>query len=105
MPDAVAGKPDLNDEAYVRAVIEELGGVRELAAGMREYREIVARMRAERAALTERYPDRWIAMGLDGVIVVGDSMDQVLDEVESRGLCGGDVAVEFLDTTPPLLIL
>ena len=97
--------PSLNDEAYVRAVIEELGGVRELAAGMREYREIVARMRAERAALTERYPDRWVAMGRDGVIAVGDSMDQVLDEVESRGLCGGDVAIEFLDTTPPLLIL
>ena len=75
MPEAVTGKPDLNDEAYVRAVIEELGGVRELTVGMREYHEIVARMRAERAALTERYPDRWVAMGRDGVIAVGDSMD------------------------------
>ncbi len=105
MPYTVTGKSNLNDEAYVRTVIEELGGVRELAAGMREYREIVSRLRAERAALTERYPDKWIAMDRDGVIVVGDSMDEVLDEVESRGLCGGDVAVEFLDTTPPLLIL
>ena len=105
MPNAVTDRTNLNDEAYVRTVIEELGGVRELAAGMREYREIVARMRSERSALTEQYPDRWIAMGRDGLLAVGDSMDEVLDEVESRGLCGGDVVIEFLDTTPPLMIL
>ena len=105
MPETVTDKHNLNDEAYVRTVVEELGGVRDLAAGMREYREIVARMRSERSALTGRYPNRWIAMGRDGLLAVGDSMDDVLEEVERQGLCGGDVVIEFLDTTPPLLIL
>ena len=32
-------------------------------------------------------------------------MDEVLREVEGRGLHGADVVIEFLDTDPPLLLL
>ena len=32
-------------------------------------------------------------------------MDEVLSEVEGRGLHGADVVIEFMDTDPPLLIL
>ena len=105
MPRTANSMDDLKDEAYVKTVIEGLGGVRELVAGMREYHEVVAQMRSERSDLTDRYPGRWVAMGRDGVLAVGDSMDDVLAEVESQGLSGGDVVIEFLDTTPPLLIL
>ncbi len=95
----------LRDAGYVREVIDGLGGVNELAAGMREYHEIVERMRAERAVLTRKHPGRWAAMGKDGVLAIGNSMDEVLDSIESRGMRGADVVIEFLDTDPPLLIL
>ena len=49
----------LRDEAYVKTVIAEMGGVQMLAAGMREYHEIVVRMRSEQAELIKKYPDRW----------------------------------------------
>ena len=99
------GTQDLWTEAYVKSVIENLGGAQELVDGIREYSEIVARMRSERASLMEKYPDRWIAIGKDGVLAVGDSMEDVFEEVESQGVREADVVVEFLDTDPPLLIL
>ena len=95
----------LKDEKYVREIVEGLGGPEAIIAGLREYRLIVKRMWAEKAALTEAHPNRWVAMGKDGVLAVGDSMDEVLEEVESRGIRGGDIVIEFLDTDPPLLIL
>ena len=93
------------DKDYVKEVIEGLGGAKVLMDEMDEYHEIVARMRKERPNLVEKHPDKWVAMGREGVIAVGDSMDEVLKEVEARGLHGADVVIEFLDTDPPLLIL
>ena len=105
MPETTSGMAKLKNEKYVKEIIEGLGGVKGLAAEMREYHEIVTRMRAERAALTDVHPNLWVAMGKNGVLAVGDSMDDVLEEVESRGMRGGDIVIELLDTNPPLLIL
>ena len=44
-------------------------------------------------------------MGKEGVLAVGDSIDSVLEEVESQGYRCSEIAVEFLDTSPPVLIL
>ena len=93
------------DEDYVNEVIEGLGGAKALMDEADEYREIVVRMRKERPNLLERHPDKWVAMGQEEVLAVGDSMDEVLSEVEGRGLHGADVVIEFMDTDPPLLIL
>lgn len=93
------------DKDYVKEVIEGLGGAKVLMDEMDEYHDIVARMRKERPGLVERHPDKWVAMGQKGVLAIGDSMDEVLREVESRGLHGVDVVIDFLDTDPPLLIL
>ena len=93
------------DKDYVKEVIEGLGGAKALMDEMDEYHQIVARMRKERPSLVERHPDKWVAMGKKEVLAVGDSMNEVLKEVESRGLHGTDVVIEFLDTNPPLLIL
>ena len=62
------------DEDYVKEIIEGLGGAKALMDEADEYREIVVRMRKERPHLLERHPDRWVAMGKEGVSVVGDSM-------------------------------
>ena len=93
------------DKDYVKEVIEGLGGAKVLMDEMDEYHEIVARMRKEHPSLVERHPDKWVAMGQKGVLAIGDSMDEVLREVESQGLHGADVVIDFLDTDPPLLIL
>ena len=93
------------DEDYVKEVIEGLGGAKALMDEADEYREIVVRMKKERPNLLERHADKWVAIGQEGVLAVGESMDEVLSEVEGRGLHGTDVVIEFMDTDPPLLIL
>ena len=105
MSETTDSMQDLRNESYIKTLVENLGGAQELVDGIREYSEIVARMRSERASLMEKYPDRWIAIGKDGVLAVGDSMEDVLEEVERQGVREADVVVEFLDTDPPLLIL
>ena len=100
-----AGMDKLWYEAYVKTVIAEMGGVQKLAEGMREFHELFVRMRSEQADLMSKYPNKWVAMGRDGVLAVGDSMDEVLDEVDRQDVDRGETVVEFLDTSPPLLIL
>lgn len=105
MPDTTRSRPQLMNDNYVREVIERLGGVNALLDDMHEFHEIVKRMDDERACLTEKHPDRWVAMGSQGVLAIGDSMEEVLAQVERQGLRGADVVIELLDTDPPLLIL
>ena len=89
----------------MKEIVNKLGRAKTLMDEMDEYHEIVARMRKERPSLVERHPDKWVAMGQKGVLAIGDSMDEVLREIESRGLHGADVVIDFLDTDSPLLIL
>ena len=62
-------------------------------------------MREEHAGLIEQYPDRWVAVGLDGLLTVGDTEDEVFKVIDEKGIPRSDVVVEFLDTDPPMLIL
>ena len=93
------------DEHTVKQIINELGGAKALMEEMDEYQEIVLRMRKERPHLAADYPDKWVAMGREGLLAAGDSMDQVLGQLEDQGVDGVDVVIEFMDTDPPLLIL
>ena len=104
MSDAVNGKK-LWDEAYVRSLIESQGGVQKILDEMREHDEIWMRMQAEYADLMEKYPDKWVAMGKEGLLAVGDSMDEVIEGVESQGIREEDTVIEFLEADPPIYIL
>ena len=93
------------DEHTMKGIIDELGGAKALMKKMDEYQETVRRMGKERAHLATEYPDKWVAMGREGLLAAGDSMDQVLEQLEAQGVDGVDVVIEFMNTDPPLLIL
>ena len=93
------------DEHDVKQMISDLGGAKALMHEMDEYQGIILRMRKERPRLASIHPDKWVAMGREGLLAVGDSADQVLAQVEAKGVRGGDVVIEFMDTDPPVLIL
>lgn len=105
MPETTITIEMLRDEKYVKELVEGMGGPEAIIAGLREYGLIVERMWAERAALTEAHPNQWVAMGKDGVVSIGDSIDAVIEDAAGKGLRGSDLVIEFLDTDPPLLIL
>ena len=103
---ATANQTDgLLDEASVMKVVETMGGPGAILEDLGEFRRVVDRLWEERAELMERYPERWVAVGMEGVVAVGDSMRDVLDTVEARGLREREVVVEHLQANPPVLIL
>ena len=92
-------------EAYIRQIIEEAGGFQAFSRQMDDFRDCQIRLDKERAALTEKYPDKWVAVGKDGVVAVNDSQLGLLAEIDEQGLRRDAVAIDYLDTDPPLLIL
>ena len=82
-----------------------MGGVRSLIDDLSEARQLRIRMSKEHAGLIEQFPDRWVAVGLGGLIAVGDSEDEIFGVLNEKGIPRSDVVVEFLDTDPPVLIL
>ena len=102
-PDSNANR--LFDEAYVKEIISELGGVEALREEKDEFHEVVLCMDKERITLMGKHPNKWVAVGKDGVLAVRDSMEEVFAAVESADLRVSEFVVEFLDTDPPVLIL
>ena len=86
-------------------MIEDMGGVGSLIDDLDEFHELRARMIEEHSRLIDKYPDKWVAMGKDGVLTVGESKRGVFDEIESRGIHRSAAVVEFMDTDPAELIL
>lgn len=96
---------DLINHPYVREMVERLGGNEGMIDASARYREVAARMFRERADLVKQHPDKWVAMGRGGVEAIGGALEDVLDQVDAKGVSRDDVFIEFLDTDPPVLIL
>ncbi len=99
--------PEMNAE-LIREHVEKIkksGTAKARHEQLREYSKIHHRLRKESAALLEKYPRKWVAMGKTGIVTLGDSQEEVLAELENRGLGNSDVAIQFLDPNPPILIL
>ena len=59
----------------------------------------------QRDSLTETHPNRWVSMSKDGVVSVGDSIEEVVAATETQGISTADVTVEYPDLNPERLIL
>ena len=100
MSKTVESKKHPEPDEYLKAVIAGSRAFEWLKDGRDESRQVAARMDKERLALTEKYPDQWVAVGKDGLLAVSVSAVEVLEAVESMGLCGSEFVVEFLDSDP-----
>ena len=87
------------------AMIEEEGGVGAIMDEMEEFQELLSQFLAMDSSLVKRYPDKWVAMGKGGVIAVGDSATEALDNLEELGLDRSKAVCQFMNTNPPILIL
>lgn len=90
-----------------KELIDALGGedaLRALTEKLAVSQKVVERMNDERHALFDKHPDRWVAMGINGIVTVSDSLDEVLSIVDSKGLGQTEVVIEFMDTKPQLRV-
>ncbi len=70
-----------------------------------DYEAAWLRIDQERETLTQQYPDKWIAMGKDGVVAVGVTLDDVVAKVDAQGVRRGSVDIKFMDTDPSPMLL
>ena len=70
-----------------------------------EYQAAWLRMNQEWETLMSEYPNQWVAMGKDGVVAVGDSLDDVFAKVNAKRVPPGRIDVKFTDTNPSPLLL
>ena len=75
-------------------------------AEWRNSEERWARLRAMRPELIQKYPDKWVALTENGVLVIADSAQERADKIVELGERPGFAAREFLNTKPrPRVIL
>ena len=96
-----------NEEAraYVEAMIEQSGGYEAYAKERAQYRELSSRMFREAESLRQQYPDKFVAMAPGDVLVVGDSLDEVIRGLRGKGVARGEAVIEFLDVNSGPLVV
>ena len=90
---------------YFEELIAQLGGVQALRDDPNDFRKAVNRLWDEQDSLVEQYPHKWVSMGKDGVVAIGDSIEEVVAATEESNVSTADVIVEYLDPEPETLIL
>ena len=86
-------------------LIESLGGEESIREGLRWYGERCESFDRRRDELTEKYPDRYVALAADDTIVASETLDGVFAELDRRGLEREPCVVEFLSSEPEIWIL
>ena len=69
---------DRPSEEYFKEMLAQLGGVEALRDDPNDFRKAVSRLWDERDSLIEKHPEKWVSIGKDGVVSVGDSIEEVV---------------------------
>lgn len=101
----VTKQSDRPNEDDFYDLLAHLGGAEALRDDPNDFRKAVNRLWTERKLLVENHPERWVSMGKDGVVSIGDSIEEVVSATEAKGVNTADVIVEYLDPNPETLIL
>ncbi len=100
MPYKISAK----DQAVADRIVEAMGGIQGFAEEMEKFRKLNARFSRDQAALTALHPHKWVAVDIDGLVLVGDSMEEVFLACEARGLSNPEVVVHYLDPEMPVFL-
>ena len=99
------GRNEMNSSFDFDDLLAHLGAAEALRDDTDDFRKAVNRLWTERESLIENHPNMWVSMGKDGVVTIGDSIEEVVSATEVKGVSTADVIVEYLDSNPETLIL
>ena len=88
-----------------RKVVKQMGGAREVHLGLRDFANRVKVLEDKRPELTAQYPNKWIAMYNGNIVVVADSLEDVLKDMDEQAIPRKDAVIEFLDTERRNMVL
>ena len=97
-----SGRPS---EDELEELLAHLGGAEALRDDPNDFRKAVHPLWTKRDLLVEKHPERWVSIGKDGVVSIGDSIEEIVTATEAKGVNTADTIVEYLDPNPETLIL
>lgn len=83
---------------------ELIGDLREAASEARAFDRAIGDFFSRHPHLHEDYPDQWIAVHRDTVLTASD-LDELLGELDRRGIPRERTLVRFVEREPQTLIL
>ena len=95
----------MNTKDYVRKIIEENGGAAAIHAGLRDFGQRAKLMNTIHDDLIKKYPNQWVALLRGDKMCVGDTLTELLSEIDEKGLDRKSAVVKYLDTDPPLMVI
>ncbi|MYE53720.1 MAG: hypothetical protein F4X34_00795 [Chloroflexi bacterium] len=101
----ITSQSDMPSADEFEEMLAKLGGAQALRDDPNDFRKAVERLWEERDSLIELHPNEWVSMGKDGVVSIGESIEEVVSATEAKGVSTADVIVELLDPEPEALIL
>ena len=86
-------------------LIERLGGAEALKQSFADFREVTDRFQRDEKVLIEQYPNKWVIVGKDGLIVAVDTLEEAGAFAKKNELETSKFMFQYLDPDPPALIL
>lgn len=76
-----------------------------IARSLRAFERSARVLSDDHPRLIDEYPDRWVAVADRTVMAHGDTLEQVLEQIDAQGISRADVIVRFMERTQRTLIL
>ena len=94
----------MTDERF-RALIERSGGAEAMLEAARAHEENVLYLEREHDKITRKYPDRWVGILQCQVQAVGDSAEEVVDELRRNAESMDGVVLHYMRTDQSIQLL
>ena len=92
-------------EDRLRDIAAPYGGIDAMNYRMAQHKKAFARLNQDWELLLAQYPDRWVAVGPDGVLATASSQQELLAGIRAREENVGEFVTEYLNTSNEVLIL
>lgn len=96
----------MSNKAAVMSVLTQMSEHQSaMARSLRAFQRSARVLSNSHPRLIDEYPDQWIAVADSTVVAHGDTLDQVLTQIDAENISRADVIVRFIERTQRTLIL
>jgi hypothetical protein len=85
--------------------LQKIGHPQTIVEDLVQFRKDVNLLAKQRAKLTTQYPNKWIAFYEGKVLLIENSLDQLLTEIDRREIPRDKVITQFLSNKKRVMIL
>ena len=96
----------MNNKAVVMSVLAQMNEhPSRMAQSLRAFQRSARVLSDSHPRLIDEYPDQWVALADSTVMAYGDTLEQVLTQIDAQNISRADVIVRFIERTQRTLIL